>query len=182
MWSELEQSLTLSLFLASGPRPGHFDWQVFGPRPPRPWRTARSEFNLGTKLLTFLVLVHFSYMPEKPSIYFDLLLNAWLHAHTMTREEELIRIAKKLDKMVSRNNMVRDFASTLFTSLSRVFHVLLWVFSFCCSDSFLHEGGRQCALIFSVLPLNERQTFRHGAARNAKAQQVSTPGRSLALH
>lgn len=29
------------------------------------------------------------------------------HAYTMTREEDLIRIAKKLDKMVSRNNTVR---------------------------------------------------------------------------
>lgn len=30
----------------------------------------------------------------------------------MTREEELVRIAKKLDKMVSRNNTVRLYFDT----------------------------------------------------------------------
>lgn len=48
----------------------------------------------------------------------------------MTREEELIRIAKKLDKMVYRNNTVRVYFDTLLyvacfsvTSCSQMYEI-----------------------------------------------------------
>lgn len=51
------------------------------------------------------------------------------HAYAMTREKDLIRIAKKLDKMVSRNNTVRYLFLTpasrlsFFLSFFQGFHV-----------------------------------------------------------
>lgn len=46
----------------------------------------------------------------------------------MTREEELIRIAKKLDKMVSRNNTVRYLFGRLLHVV--VLGFVLWLFFF----------------------------------------------------
>lgn len=72
----------------------------------------RNKLQLRTKLLTlrafvFIVVVVFFTCYKASRLYLYFYTLGITHAYTMTREEDLIRIAKKLDKMVSRNNTVR---------------------------------------------------------------------------
>jgi len=76
-----------------------------GPAPRLNW-PCRSNLCVGTKLRTFR-WINTIYVTQRiiNTTHFHL---QRINAHTMSREEDLLRIAKKLDKMVSRNNMVRS--------------------------------------------------------------------------